>query len=124
MTGNGLEFLRSPSPYRSDPNRRRNNLGMEIQSLGLTGIAFCVNSDHCSIFLLGHASVVSTETCPRRNWICSNSPLFTWQSFAHVLRTCRMRHVFVPISRTIYRYQHGLGELQSLPEDLRCDDCS
>ena len=61
MTGNGLEFLRSPSPYRSDPNRRRNNLGMEIQSLGLTGIAFCVNSDHGSIFLLGHASVPTTE---------------------------------------------------------------
>src|ERR1700730_3720397 len=31
-------------------------------------------------------SVVCTETCPKRNWICSNSPPDAWQSRAQVRR--------------------------------------
>ena len=32
------------------------------------------------------AFVVCTETCPRRNWICSSSPPESWQSRAQDLR--------------------------------------
>jgi hypothetical protein len=36
-----------------------------------------------------YLSVVWTETCPRRNWICSSSPPEAWQSFAQErLRSC------------------------------------
>lgn len=31
-------------------------------------------------------SVVCTETCPRRNWICSSSPPESWQKRAHERR--------------------------------------
>ena len=30
-----------------------------------------------------YRSVVCTETCPRRNWICSSSPPESWQSRGH-----------------------------------------
>ena len=33
-----------------------------------------------------YRSVVSTEECPSRNWICSSSPPELWQSRAHVRR--------------------------------------
>jgi hypothetical protein len=33
-----------------------------------------------------YRSVVCTETCPRKNWICSSSPPASWQSRAHERR--------------------------------------
>jgi hypothetical protein len=33
-----------------------------------------------------YRSVMSTDACPRRNWICSISPPAVWHSFAQVLR--------------------------------------
>src|SRR6516162_3012177 len=33
-----------------------------------------------------YLSVVSTETCPSTNWICSSSPPAVWHSLAHVRR--------------------------------------
>ncbi len=40
-----------------------------------------------------YCSLVSIETCPGRNWICSSWPPACWQSRAHVLRRpCGARH--------------------------------
>jgi len=33
-----------------------------------------------------YRSVVNTDACPNRNWICASSPPFEWHSFAQVLR--------------------------------------
>jgi hypothetical protein len=44
-----------------------------------------------------YRSVVRTETCPRRNWICSNSPPEAWHSFAHVRRRSCGASLVTPI---------------------------
>ena len=45
-----------------------------------------------SCFVPRYRSVVCTEACPSRSWICSNSPPDALHNFAQVQRLCRMRH--------------------------------
>ena len=51
----------------------------------------------CGLFKVLFAAKISlrggTDACHRRNWICSISLPFTWQSFAHVLRRSAERDV-------------------------------
>jgi hypothetical protein len=55
-------------------------------------------------------SVVCTETCPRRNWICSSSPPASWQSRAQERRrSCganrgmfRLMAVFLTTCHTVF----------------------
>jgi hypothetical protein len=57
-----------------------------------------------------YRSVVCTETCPRRNWICSSSPPESWQSRAQDRRrSCgasrgifRLAAVFLTTCQTVF----------------------
>jgi len=60
-----------------------------------------------------YRSVVSTDTWPSRNWICSSSPPATWQSRAHVRRRSCWRERFDPGFRS-----RGLDDL---PDHLGSD---
>jgi hypothetical protein len=65
-------------------------------------------------------SVVCTETCPRRNWICSSSPPESWQSRAHDrLRSCGARRgMFMLAAVSLTTCQTVFSEMlcpQSLP---------
>jgi hypothetical protein len=63
----------------SDRPDYRGRLGSEIWNRSLTAsLKFCLQPIY--------RSVVCTEACPSRNWICSSSPPALWQSRAQVRR--------------------------------------
>ena len=70
-----------------------------------------------------YLSVVSTDLCPKRNWICSSSPPAAWHSRAQVRRRSCGANLSIPARlarcRTIHQTNFSLTfDPQTLPAQL------